>query len=85
MGAAWEFDGYAVQIGLRVLGEGHPDAFWRLSREQQLNTLAVLQVEMFTREEDPKDRKKWEETTSFEPEIVGSPEAVDFWRRQLTG
>lgn len=83
MEAAWEFDGYAAQIGLRVLGEGHPDAFWNLSREQQLTTLAVLQVEMFIREEDPKDRQKWEQRVPVE--IEGPPEAVAYWREQLAG
>jgi hypothetical protein len=42
--SAWELDGYAVQIGLRQLG-GRPHAFYQLSTEEQIDVLAVLQVE----------------------------------------
>ncbi len=44
MKSAWELDGYAVQIGLRHMG-GRPRAFYELDVEEQIDVLAVLQVE----------------------------------------
>ena len=74
MESAWELDGYAVQIGLRTLG-GNPEAFYLLSRERQIDVLAVLLIE---REPPPKMVK----APRFK--IEGSDEAKAFWGGTLT-
>lgn len=65
-------------IGIRDL-DGHPESFYRLSREQQVNTLAALLAERVTK--DPKAQKEW--TRGLQ--IHGTPEALAFWSKQGVG
>ncbi len=62
-----------MQIGIRNLG-GDPEAFYRLSRERQIDVMAVLQVERMR--EDPKGNKDWLKDVD---QVKGTPEALAFW------
>lgn len=61
-----------MQIGIRDLG-GDPESFYRLSRERQIDVLAVLQVERLRA--NPKDHKDWIKDV----DVKGTPEALAFW------